>query len=376
MTETIRHALVLEPDQNFASRLVAALGQIGVFAVAVVHTINEGVSQLARQRFDVAFIPVSSDARAVDLLRQVQPDLRLIVTTPSPDYALPEVYLGNVQGVLLRSHVQADLAAVVAEAMKQPLPQGVADSSPEKQGETAVFDELLQQIRIGRRIQAVVLTKGDRLVTFHGYLHRHEAILIASKVSETRFRTTRIQFLHLPGRAGELMLFTRHISQSYFLTLAAMSEVSLSWLREQSNRIMPALARLVKGAVPPHLAEEKRLERQSYAMVWRPIRPLPASLQVSLRRALSRLAEANHCELHYLSVNPLFIHMVVTCPPGRDSTWAAYQFKNGSEEIIQQEFGVTVRIWEPGFHATASSNPLPEPELSLMLQKIEATNPN
>ncbi|MCZ7670100.1 MAG: transposase [Chloroflexi bacterium] len=88
-----------------------------------------------------------------------------------------------------------------------------------------------------------------------------------------------------------------------------------------------------------------------------------------MRRALERLAATNGCGLQQVSVQPEPIHLVVTCPPGRDSAWAAYLFKNGSEEIIQQEFNVTANLWETGYYATESEEPLTETELNLFLER-------
>ena len=68
----------------------------------------------------------------------------------------------------------------------------------------------------------------------------------------------------------------------------------------------------------------------------------------------------------YIAVQTELIHLVVLCPPDRDSAWAAYLFKNGSEATIQQEFGVQDILWETGHYATESSEPLSEAELRII----------
>ena len=117
------------------------------------------------------------------------------------------------------------------------------------------------------------------------------------------------------------------------------------------------------------LAAAPNGRQKSYAIVWRPIRPIPKSLHIPLRRAIERLATANACTLGFTSVHEKLIHLVVTCPPGRDSTWAAYLFKNGSEDTIQKEYGVTATLWDTGFYAVESSEPLSEAELNLFLER-------
>jgi REP element-mobilizing transposase RayT len=87
-----------------------------------------------------------------------------------------------------------------------------------------------------------------------------------------------------------------------------------------------------------------------------------------LRRALERLAAANACVLTHTLVRPELVHLVVTCPPGRDSAWAAYLFKNGSEQVIQQQFGVAATLWDKGFYAVESADPLATAELNIFLE--------
>ena len=112
-----------------------------------------------------------------------------------------------------------------------------------------------------------------------------------------------------------------------------------------------------------------RQKNHSFAIVWRPLKKLPPALEIPLRRALERLAATNGCGLQQVTVQSELIHLVVTCPPGRDSAWAAYLFKNGSEEIIQQEYSVNASLWETGYYATESEQPLSEAELNLFLQR-------
>ncbi|NJN54102.1 MAG: hypothetical protein HC804_04695, partial [Anaerolineae bacterium] len=52
----------------------------------------------------------------------------------------------------------------------------------------------------------------------------------------------------------------------------------------------------------------------------------------------------------------------------RDANWVAALFKSGSEQTIQQEYGVVVSLWDAGYYATEASRPLSEAELTLFLE--------
>jgi REP element-mobilizing transposase RayT len=92
-----------------------------------------------------------------------------------------------------------------------------------------------------------------------------------------------------------------------------------------------------------------------------------------LRRALERIAKANACLLPHFDVTNQYVHLVVNCPPGRNSTWAAHLFKNGSERELQTQFQVRTSFWSPGHYAITSADPLSPAELDLFMQHPLAT---
>jgi hypothetical protein len=178
----------------------------------------------------------------------------------------------------------------------------------------------------------------------------------------------------LAARAGDLLLYSRAVTDEYLLTLVALPETPLRELRQQARTVTAQLELVLQGktlqdAQAETTAAAPNGQRISYAIVWRPIRPIPKSLHIPLRRAIERLAMANACTLSYTSVHERLIHLVVTCPPGYDSTWAAYLFKNGSEDTIQREYGVAASLWDTGFYAIESTDPLSEAELNLFLER-------
>lgn len=380
----IKHILVLEPDRTFALRLVRALSRIGNYNVSMVPTLKEACLQLVQNDQDLAFIPVTEGAKIIRSLRAVQPDLRLILVTPSGDEEIPVTYSGNVQGVLIKSLVDVELETLVENVARQPMvPQRRESAVPQdvhRSFDTALLIATLQEARLGRLMQTIVFARGSKLMAYWGELNEREAAAVALHVGEGWAGNTlpsRLQFIHLPARAGDLLLFTHRVAEAYLVTLVALPEAPLTEVRQQARRMAKKLEAAVSGRI---LAQTGLLgngfgagQRPSFVIVWRPEELLPSQLHIPLRRAISRLAVANACVLTHVQVQADLVQLVVTVPPGRDASWAAYLFKNGSEQTIHHEFELPGSLWETGFYATESSEPLSDAELRLFLDSSSET---
>ncbi len=379
MPTQMKHILVLESDRSFALRLVRALSRIGNYSVSMVPTLKEACLQLVQTDQDLAFVPVEEGAKIIRSLRAVQPDLRIILVTPSGDEEIPLAYSGNVQGVLIKSLVDVELEALVENVARQPMAQvsrsaTAAGQDAARSLDTAVLIATLQEAHLGRLLQTVVFAQRSKLLAYWGELNESEAATVAMHVGEGWQDNTlpsRLQFIHLPARAGDLLLFTHRVIEDYLITVVAVPEAPLTEVRQQARRMVRKLTAVIEGRV---LDQTGLLgngfgfgQRPSFVIVWRPVGPLPSHLRIPLRRAMSRLAVANACVLTHVQVEADLIQLVVTVPPGRDASWAAYLFKNGSEQTIRQEFELGDSLWETGFYATESSEPLSETELNLFL---------
>lgn len=382
MSHEPRHILILEPDRTFAVRLSRALKKIGPFEVAVVPSVRDGCLHLMQQSQSVAFIPVAESSKVVRSFRAVQPDLRLILMTPTAEYDVPTTYSGSVQAVLIKPLMEIELPTVLQEGLEQP----VLDNSKSASGhnreldvfDTTVVDEALAQVHLSRLVQSVIFAHGQTLLSFSGELQEKEAGTVAIHVGRdwNRENPSRLQFLHLPARKGDLLLYSRQVIRDYFMTLVALPETPIGELRSQAAQLVVMLKKIVLGQTGPlagGIVGDNAIDgRSTYAIAWRPLRPLPFSLIIPLRRALERIAGDNACILTHTQVEGGLVHIVVNCPPGRDSKWAAYLLKNGSEKKIQEEFGVVATLWDKGFYASQQSDPLSEEELRLFLEKEEA----
>lgn len=375
----IKHVLVLESDRTFAFRLARALNRMGDFHISMVSTLKDACLQLVQNDQDLAFVPVAEGAKIIRSLRAVQPDLRVILVTPSGDEEIPVTYSGNVQGVLIKSLVDVELETLVETVARQPMVKTGRIDTAVAQDVTRYLDSAtliatLQEVHLGRLLRAIVFAGKAELAAFWGELNESEAATVAAHVGEGwqgNALPSRLQFIHLPARAGDLLLFTQQVVDDYLVTLVALPEAPLTEVRQQARRMAKKLKAVLEGRVLLHtglLSNGFGLgKRPSYVIVWRPVALLPSQIHIPLRRALKRLAMANGCVLTHVQVQADLVHLVVTVPPGRDDSWAAYLFKNGAEQTISQAFEFQGNLWETGFYAVESAEPLPEAELNLFL---------
>ncbi|WP_420630356.1 response regulator [Candidatus Leptofilum sp.] len=385
MSVPMKHILVLEPDRTFALRLTHALSRIGDFNVSMVDSLKDACLQLVQNDQDLAFVPVAEGAKIVRSLRAVQPDLRIILVMPSGDEEIPVTYSGNVQGVLIKSLVDVELETLVENVWQRPMVQTGQIDSPVTQDairslDIATLIATLQEAHLGRLLQTIVFARGSKLLAYWGELNESEAAAVALHVGESwqeNALPSRLQFIHLPARAGDLLLFSHQVTDDFLVTIVALPEAPLTEVRQQARRMAKKLTAVVEGRILAHtglLGNGLGMGvRPSFVIVWRPLEPLPRQLHIPLRRAMSRLAMANACVLTHVQVQADLIQLVVTVPPGRDAGWAAYLFKNGSEQTIHQEFKAEGSLWETGFYATESAEPLTEAELNLFLDSSSET---
>jgi REP element-mobilizing transposase RayT len=254
----------------------------------------------------------------------------------------------------------------------------LASPYPGQALDTAVLVSTLHQADLGHFVKTAVFAREHKLLAYWGDLNERECATVALHVGkgwQDVTYTERLQFLHLPARAGDLLLYSYQLPSHFLLTLAALPETPVSELRRRAALLAALLADVVAGQSTPARQAfsfatkgENVHGRMTYAIVWRPLEPLADALTPPLRQALLRLAGANGCVLSHIHIQPDLVHILVTCPPGRDANWVAGLFKSGSEQTIQQEYGVVVSLWEAGFYATEAARPLSEAELNLFLE--------
>lgn len=381
-TPMSKHVLILDVDDAFARHLVAELALIDTYSTIIAPTLDAARRVLNRKYQDIAFLSVNlADDDSITVLRTLQPDLRLILTVPTSQYRISDTVANRVQGILIKPLLQMDLRPVLQASLRQPVwVKGAAGKNglPVKRSEldTAVLVSILQRANLGHLVQGVVYSQGKTPLAYWGDMSEDEVANIAAQANgddDQDRGPVQIQFAPLPSRTDDVLLYTRVVTENYLLTLLAVPETPLRELRLRADKLAVNLLEARAGRVT--VDDEKSLidtgllgKRRSFAIVWRPLRPLPPSLIIPMRRVFERLSAANACVLAHNDVKSDLVHLVVLCPPGKDSLWASYLYKNGSENIIQQEYGVHTSLWETGYYATETTEPLSAAELSLFLE--------
>jgi hypothetical protein len=237
----------------------------------------------------------------------------------------------------------------------------------------------LQGARMHEKVLAALVSYGGELRAQAGSLEKSQVDDVAAHVTGTWIpgHTAAIQFLRLPTRSGDLLLYTRPFGRAHLLTLAARPETALSELRRQADALSAALAPhvLSNGAAarPAPIPGKPRWSLAepptTYAVVWRAHRPLALPLQITVRRVLERLAAERGFELHHLAVRPELVHLLVHCPPDSRVDEVARQLKEGVAAELRAQSGFTSLLWEKGFYAVPASAPLGEADLAPFMQQ-------
>ena len=381
----MKRILIVEPDEQFATRLFQVLVDVGDFSVSSTPTMREACLVVAQESHDLAFVPVEQGTSLIRSLRSLQRDLRLVVVVPTPDVELPAAFRPVVQGKLARTRVGSDVRTVLERAFgARQLPPVTADRSAAEQEAVdggLTLPELLQSVPLDEEVLTALLSQEEALLAHGGTLDEEQASAIARRLAVTwePSHTAQIQFIRLRSRTSDLLLYTRPVGKEHLLTLAARPNTLVGKLRRQANSIAAKVGPLVNGGLagaPDRPAPVARRpggqhvpEQRSYAIVWRPRERLNEMLHIPLRRALERIAAANACVLTHLEVEEDLVHVVTACPPGRSSAWAAHIFKQGAEAEIQKQFGMEAPLWEKGYYASESAEPLGQKELNLFLKR-------
>lgn len=382
----MKRILIVEPDEHFATRLFQALVDVGDFSVSSTPTMREACLVIAQEPHDLAFVPVEQGTSLIRSLRSLQRDLRLVAVVPTSGFELPPAFRAVVQGTLIRTRVGSDVKPVLERAFGAKLqPKPPDDLPPVERDDDATGEltllETLQSVPLEDEVLTALLSQEEDVLAHGGTLNEEQALAIAHRLAETwePVHSAQIQFIRLPSRASDLLLYTRPVGGRYLLTLAARPNTLVGKLRRQANVIANRVGRMVNGDPAGYADRSPTIvagqtgremgEQTSYAIVWRPREPLSEMLHIPLRRALERIAETNACVLTHLDVDEDLVHVVAACPPGRSSAWAAHLFKKGAEAEIQKQFGMEANLWEKGYHATESSDPLEQKELNLFLRR-------
>lgn len=372
--------LILDQDRQLSTQIYETLANTGEHEIMTTVDLREACLIVSQQPQDIAFISQEGSETFIQSLRSLQPDLRIILIADQYGRAIPPAIRSQVQGVLPRNHGAA-LGKLFVAALSRPVAQtapanGSAGHPPASRAAlTATLQNAIQE----EQILAALLSEKTGILTHAGTLDAGQMRYLARRVWQTWQAAgagkVLVTFSTLPGRVSEVLLFVRMINRQRLLTLIARPDTTITPLRRMAESLITALAAYIPTedsrpsvADPITIMEPEAATRiNSFVLVWRSVEPIPQVLHIPIKRALARIAQTNACLLTYQEVQPTHIHLVVTCPPGRDSSWAAHRFKMGTSQEIQAQFGIQANLWLPGYVAIASTEPLNAQDLDLFL---------
>lgn len=406
----MKRVLVVESDEEQSRKLSEAIEARGAFSVSRAATVREAFMLIAQEPFDLAFVPGADLSSARQALHALAPDLALAVVMRGEPAQVPELETQELRGVVFTGAPDEGLEKVFggeSEASGSPAEQPPSETTTEPSAaETqvatpvAVADETIvsgapsavESEETGDRARRVlestvdsealvggVLTLSGDILAAAGALSAEQIEAIVRRVSLTwrDESTALLQFIRPPDRASDLLLFTRRVQGQQLLTLAAKPDFNVGTLRRAAGELAHRLA----GTEPqrpkdhgPVVAIEEQVAdapsaQRSFALLFRPRRPMPAAMRAAVSTALYDVAEEEGLNLHFQQVDGQLVHLVTTCPPGRGSGWLARLYKQGVEARIQDQFGVPAHMWRKGFYATESELPLSDAELKLFTEQ-------
>lgn len=403
----MKRVLVVESDEEQNRKLSEAIEARGEFSVSRAATVREACLLIAQEPFDLAFIPGADVLSARQALHAMQPELDLAVVMPGEPVDVAALDAEDLRGVVFTDAPEAGLQDILGDAVKEtvsPDDDTVLDVGPEPSVadtqvttvaaavEETIVSEPLPAIeaeeddddRLRRALEAivtdekivggVVLSYGE-IIASAGSLTGQQTTAIVRRIGLTwrDESTALLQFIRPPDRTSDLLLFTRPLHRNHLLTLAVKPDYHVGKLRRAADELARALMgadvqRRAEGEEPPVAPEQRppvETDQRSFALIFQPRRPMPAAMRAAVSTALYDVAEEAGLNLHFQQVDGGLVHLVTTCPPQRGSGWLARLYKEGVEERIQDQFGVSAQMWRRGFYATESDLPLSDAELKL-----------
>lgn len=418
-----RRFLVIEADGPFQRQLVADLEAAGPYSVTVARTAGEACLILTQQPHDLALIPLANSGALIRALRTVQSDLPLVLLADAAELVVGQELPETAQALLLRSCLETELPLALQQALSQPAP-ALNATNPRLELlllpiDSATANQLLLGLAWPGSIRGAVLLENDRLVAQWGRVDSEIVQAIAdqlqtgNEVPERGASSIQVQFIELPAaeQATPFVLYTRTAVPEFrpglLLALIAVPQTTVAELRSQADVVAGQLHDLIVGSftagpadtietaateVPSVAADGGRktlapgetlvpgkifAASKTFAIVWRALPPLNDLVQHIIGRHVERIAQANGCLLRHKLVRSDLVHLVVTCPPGRNAAWAAHLFKQSLLDTVASQAAKPAATavpeahisWARGYYATEADVPLSEAELNLFLEQ-------
>ncbi len=376
----MQRVLVLEHDQETADRLITALRQIDNLSVSLVPTMREACLIVAQTPQDLALVPLEESEQLRLALRAVQPDLNIVLTTADSHLILSNNYRQDYQGLLHTTLLEQELPTILG--LDDVEPSIITESKKESRllPSLARLKEACLEVGINKStiVQMAILSSAGHLIGYCGGGNEAQAYMVVELLSESWKKeqiSAQIQYFQLPDYFDARLIYSRRAA-SAVLSLVAEPEIPIADVRQTADKLVRLLSS--SGSDTAESGRKRTMDNknglydkpmmfQTFAIAWRPVKPLPVILQRVVGGRLADLMDEAGFQQRHLSITAEIIHLVITCPAGKTAAWAAFYLKSGTNEEIQRQFGVKSSIWRKGFYATESEQPLNEAELKMLL---------
>lgn len=380
----MQRVLVLEKDQKTAERLRTALEQKGDMTVSLVPTMRAACLIVAQLPQDLAFVPFSDADELRHSLRALQPGLKMVLTTANSRQMMPEDYRMTFQGLLHTPVLETELWRLLEDTpSKEAGRERQAEKTLSPPPSLSRLKQACEEVglhALTSPVQLAVLSHGGRVIGYCGDGSEAYALAVANLLKKNWQRgqfTAQVQYLQLPDYYDARLVYSRGVS-GVVLSLVAEPEVPIGDIRKLADRLARRLVDGKEGGNDMSRGYFTVVGRAngavsdggstaSYAIAWRPVKALPAVLERIIRECITSLAMENNCRLTHLSVSPTIVHLVIQCPAGRTAAWVVFLMKSGINKKIEERFGSRPSIWQKGFYAAESTQPLSDAELKMML---------
>lgn len=270
--------LIVDPDTAFAMLLKEGLEADREFRVVDVANGLSALAALQSDPFDLAIVDLGiDDPEPVTLLRAIRdlrPDLPIMVIPLDGDRAPEELAPFDIRGVLTKPFFLPDLPVRVAEALGRPLPAptpmpSVSPGLSSAPAATAPkfmlprialhrddprVSEALRALADALSADVALLTAGNALAAHAGRLDRAGAESLAQRILDARAASAQssrvaagreqVRFGQSIADSGEHVLYSLAVAESIVLAVAVRPDASLRVVRAQARHTAEALVAL------------------------------------------------------------------------------------------------------------------------------------
>lgn len=366
-----------------SQQLAMLFQSAGMADVTVVSSMRDACLALTVQTVHLALVPQAKAAHQVRTLQSICPELPIILVADASEMPLAEDTLDKTLGLYTATQLGTSLPKLLSMAWREdqlgePGPRHQDEEADSGPGIDRALRAACADIDWREEVAQVVMAVQGQVVAFCGEDDDGMAKTVAAEAWQAMVgggSTPQVQYLRLGKPPKAVLLYTRPIAGG-LLTFVADPHTPVYMIRQWAQRLVGLVAEQ-SGHYPAgdfaglasELAEAKQSDEHTFTLAWRPVKALPEEMQEFIYRRIQEVAKENLCLLSYLSVQERLIHLVLTCPPGRSSVWAAKLLKESTERAVRLQYPLSDSLWQRGYLAGDPVDPSTTTALELFLDR-------